>query len=673
MPTQISRNSPQVRVYIDGTLIKSITMDSYANFIGGSRANQAAFIHTPLRNMPSVVDEMPGPKKSTTPWRRWLGKRVNISVADIGGRHHFVHFGRIMEAELSQSQSGDSILLRSMMTDDLFGYPMGDREVAVYDFYNHGLSDNDRGGVVFNPTMGGEVYGNYYLSKKQTPQMVRESDLISGEPSHFWKWTLPDAVFWLMKTLNPDRQQRVQIRNTTLGVLKKILPKVIVSTTEIPAGTYLPEALDKLLSPYGFGWKVTHLTRNARRIDVFTMRPGWNGSDAINSPVVGETDWPIGIPVSGMNVRFSAANNCVGKVTVLGSNLIGQLTLGMIPDWDRKLDDTPLDDLALDSAAMIANPELRKVYRKFKVDPTDFGVLTKNKKKPWKGIVNDQFGSGKMLEMLPTLTTGADGKPVGNIRGVHLEYKKAKWLEWDKAEWVSVTETSGRPGLNTAYEIDIVEGEMAIWFGGQWPPVEFMHADIYTKQEKATDGTVVINEEFANKMKIGLRATFSFDTGLQSRWSVGSIDNQSRTHMEYVIELPDRFKWYQSLNEQWFDPRRPGLADDVFEDYLFVADPKNTKKEDPHPEMKKLAEQILSSFGDLDVSGDVTLMGCDLAPIFQPSIGRGIVYVKGLQFFDLSASGNRAQTGYPVVAGMAVSFPAQTTTITIGSFREAQF
>lgn len=132
--------------------------------------------------------------------------------------------------------------------------------------------------LVFNPVRDGRVYGNMSSTTSSEPF---GSDL-EGAIVRWWvfpesfqsaaavatqgsrtaeKWTLPRIVHALCWLLN---QNQTYVKNPDFTSLEEDLKidgvnaSEIVQNLEIEVGTFLPDALDQVLTPYGFWWKLTH-------------------------------------------------------------------------------------------------------------------------------------------------------------------------------------------------------------------------------------------------------------------------------------------------------------------------------------------------------------------------------------------------------------------------------
>ena len=136
--------------------------------------------------------------------------------------------------------------------------------------------------------------------------------------------------------LNPFRNGVVQnILPLTTFELESILIRngrqIFLQHTELPNGWFIPQCLDKLLTPYGFGWSVQYIAPGVRSLDIHELGRGFRtliplqGRGALAAQ---ETSAAKGFELTADNSR--RLNN---TFLALGSRKKTEITVKLIPAW----------------------------------------------------------------------------------------------------------------------------------------------------------------------------------------------------------------------------------------------------------------------------------------------------------------------------------------------------
>lgn len=188
------------------------------------------------------------------------------------------------------------------------------------------------------------------------------------------KWTIPEAVHRLCWLLNPAQ---TYIRNPRLADLEPVFldHDEDLKNILIPEGMFLPEALDTLLKPLGFTWKLRHElvpdeeaeddgddeAPPIRETTLEFFKRGTGDSVELTMQRVGET-----LDLTETNVvKFSKAIalfDLFNKITVRGSRRRVEGTFRLYPTWKADDDSIDLAELEVGQPKYYTKSE---VFRKF--------------------------------------------------------------------------------------------------------------------------------------------------------------------------------------------------------------------------------------------------------------------------------------------------------------------
>ncbi|NOX55584.1 MAG: hypothetical protein GXP27_14325 [Planctomycetes bacterium] len=209
---------------------------------------------------------------------------IQVHAIDDQGNHRFLSWGKMMAQQLIVDDGKETVRITARQDPYLFGRPL-DGYLAVDSIDTQGTFTVNwvHRDVVFNPEVDGKIVGNrhhvtdpndesYYFLDPDADEEAHRGNLPASENVRE-RWTLAEAVHALCWLLNPDEDY---YKNPTLAELDVALaPPVpdslnendpdfadkyedykrsIVRNHRIRRGLFLPEALDRLLTPYGFGW-----------------------------------------------------------------------------------------------------------------------------------------------------------------------------------------------------------------------------------------------------------------------------------------------------------------------------------------------------------------------------------------------------------------------------------
>lgn len=169
-----------------------------------------------------------------------------------------VFWGMLGSQSLSLDERDESATVTARLDRNAYGAPLIGMRVR-----------NPSGGAmvaiemdpVFNPLVDGEIWSNRSTHKDPTgqfyvwvhPEAVQstQAEAYQGETAR-QSWTLADMVFTLCWLLNPSE---THIKNPTTEELQSAFTDAPeVSNFWIRRGQYLPQYLDAILTPHGYGW-----------------------------------------------------------------------------------------------------------------------------------------------------------------------------------------------------------------------------------------------------------------------------------------------------------------------------------------------------------------------------------------------------------------------------------
>lgn len=242
---------------------------------------------------------------------------------------------------------GDTLTASAQLRAYHFGNPV--RGYVVKNKLT-GTEDRIENDIVFNPRVDDKTLFNM-------SQIVTS---VEGQNSFLWihpescqtdaseafnetaadEWILQYAVESLCDLLNPDQ---TYIRNPTTEDRTLLANAPKMRDVTIPIGARLPEALDRLLIPFGYNWYVKYDTGTSKPIiRLFEIGSG------------DEKQLYLQRPASALDLNFSNCNqyevsrsvgDSFNQVRVLGDLEKYELTLPLLPAWPVADDSLSASDL----------------------------------------------------------------------------------------------------------------------------------------------------------------------------------------------------------------------------------------------------------------------------------------------------------------------------------------
>jgi hypothetical protein len=491
--------------------------------------------------------------------------------------------------------------------------------------------------TIFNPELDGLIWPN--CSQKKHPKLAfnlflhpesQQTDKAkeyagSTKPT---LWTLAEAVFYLCQSLNSGQLSGGQdVGNPTLAELFSVLGEddSLLRNYEAPFGVYLPEQLDRLLEPFGFGWTVDCLARGKRKIRVFARGKG--KSAGLGLQPSGESVKAEKTNVAEISLSADVSSGVSNFLTVVGDFKRFERVFYLQKAWKSEYDSRNLQDLWLDTDTWKETPELSRVWRDWVLNEAgDYNGLRDEITKPYD--FDELFGQGTWVArrraFLPCLSVDADGAPRGQLRGVYIEWSADGGGA--NAEWKPVEHIPGGYG-----GIALLARECGIRFVGLTPPAFFN------------------STEDASKCRIRVTACVESDERVEILTD-RKPSLLSRAKREY-INAGRKFKFKQVSPNSPFLTRSNGT------------DRQNTAVDDSL-KIAAATNELVKSSVLATVGGDMQLVGIDhdesiaVGSTVPKIIGRGI----GLHS---DPAGNMAAQ----IVGLAFDFQGQKTSAVIDTYR----
>lgn len=677
MPRRIQ---PRAIVSIDGFPQSNVFLVSCERAMGGSLTDHAV-LRVDLSSRHSTgtgtteVTAMNGPLAGITNQR---GKKVRVEN-NIAGQLVTLHHGLIEEQHYSITPSGRELHLISKITNKMFGQPLyGQRQLNVFD----GAALHEQANpvianmMIFNPVVEGTVRGNMRLLadyennrslfidiesvrteegidyQNLPPEWIEAVLGVSlGNPAlTLTNWTLAHAVRYLCVEANKDE---THITNPTLASLEELFGESDGQTSLLrnhgmPNGLYLPEALDNLLSPYGYSW-YTNISGDKPEIVVVRMSEGPPKTLKLQPP--GQR---LNLALTNVeSVDLSIEDDdFLTQLRVVGARKQVEATWELVPAWSKEKDDLDEELMYSDTPDWEDHPENHRVWRDWVLneggdyvdvrpenkDPADLSVALK-----YFGT-EDQNPDTKSVQVkrrrfLPTLTLGEGGKPIGKVDGITVEYYRS---DYEGNRWVEIS-----PEEDPTWACRVLESECGISFTGGMPPIELL--DIYQSGQYFP--------------RVRVTATIELDTPIEETYSPSSPDGV--VPMIVLVDAPDRFHSRYYID----DTQDAKIKKSIYKDRVDEGELASTKM-DSTDAITAFALQAAQNWARATVAGTARLEGINHATEYE--IGDVIEKIEG---HDLTLDGG---TGYglqfyPQIVGISyVHQDGQWMTLSLGAQRRTE-
>lgn len=536
-----------------------------------------------------------------------------------------LHVGRIAETQYELGESGVERIVavsrtdRHMFGDVLDRIPLTDGAIA------RPMDDE----LIINPTIDGQPFANMVIANRTPWRHIIDPDTVplrptAGGPQRLL-WSLADLVFFLCWELN---SRQLYFRNPgNIANLVAVMgqDRNQLRNVRIPKGVYLPEALDRILRPYGYQWRVAY---DANRTITVERR---GGVQSVSIPLQKsgvDIDSKKSI-VKSVSMRCDRVDQSANVVSALGAEEVVEATFNLMPAWDPSLDSTPIEQLGTNSDYVKANPTLSRVWRDWVLN--EGGEYTG--KRPGQRAFNVGLQlTGASLPLrrrrfLPTISQHTESTPFGEASGVFVEISLDGGQTWKSAAHYE----------NATY--DVLDKECGIRFTDQKsPPVEFL-----------------MREDAQSYVRV--RVTASVQTGYRLR-TTSQAANLTVDRLSRLVDKGDAYQLRRRIDAiQGSSPTDPVIPS--------VLAGKPTTAVDETGALQALTDNVVDDARQATVDGVITLNGIDhltnyWAKAVKDLTPRGIA-------FRTSAPGTAAKL--PAVVGIKWNVQEQTTELQIGTVR----
>lgn len=660
----LSRAAPRVTVSFDGGEQLNAQLLSCGRYVGGRPLDSATF---EIKVIGSVASHRLG-FDVIGPEIRSVATNQTVTVETTNPPQQ-LHFGKIVNVQARVSADGESIIVHSRMDDHLFGEPVDTLEFAI-------RSTSSLGGVVrdfedillhvdvplvFNPRYEGVStpnalnsefwFGRHVFVDPRSVPIDTLKDDRRDDTDAFLRvvkfWSLAEAVHYLMWTLN---ENQTYVRNPSLAELRAVLGRDTntLRNVTVRKGTYLPEALDQLLRPHGFGWFVDLQDRLNRRLCVFEFR----NTTTLTLPYM-PVDSRLVVreqAVASFDLGVDMVNQSFNRVVILGDEYERELSVILRPGWGSSHDDqTELDYFDRDGAHWTEDG-IPDAYRRFVLNEsgdyikfdrewweaggTNLGVILANPDDEDTGVSVASFWLTRRRRMFPCISRNKDGSAYGSTQGVYLEMWDPD--EGSSGEWVAVQDK---------FNFQVLEDECGIWITDTRP----------------FDRLRAIQEQHGID-KVALRATASFRAERRVRATAESGNSLLNDVKEQIIE--NRGFQFRLVETQLpiADLDTP-VGKSAVEGFSDVVDDGSV---DDRAKAQELANTLLTRFNSGLVEGFIELDGIDW--VVQGFLGARLNKLSGREL-SLNTSPAGARPKYPTIVGIEYDVQRQRTRLRIETLR----
>jgi len=736
----ISRVSPDVTVKINGVESNEARVHKVTQVLGSSKVNAAIF--EVLGVSTDIIQIQDNDLESLA----GQNQLVEIFIDDSALNQRQVFVGRVTGANISFNESGESVTYEARLDPPMFGPVSRTRYVMTTkgDYANSGFPVDfsvaeDSEELVFNPTYAGlytpnkcafdvaspghpfdgkRVFvdpGSVKASILSETREVRNgvADLVnvpvvlpSGDYAICDYWSIQEVVSYLITALGSEDY----VFNPTAATIASLDASCgPINNLRIRRGTSLFDALDQVLKPFGYNWRVNFDATFGPTIEI-EKRGLASGPNArlisLDRQASGKVGGPDGNTANNLwrfNLSYDMSDKMATTTSLYGANVVKEGTFELVPAWDF----TDSNMSTKNSIESIRSNPVEypgaglgdgQVWRKWVLNEAgDYTGLASNglwyKQNDWQnggnGITRDQTiksinwkelfyeGTGidpglqtdkvrRRTRLLPTVTlNNKSTAPAGQSRGVFVEYgiynRVSGVWEWMPIESeAKYGDTNGAipaqnmlPGPGLPVRFRLLEDEAGIYFDG---PVD---AFVSISKAQADPNASPPVDFFMPRIRV--TASIEFSERINSEY----IDQNPLPIDNYTRSInSNQYKWrtvahtgqYASVMSWSTKGGAGGLPDDESlrsgeqEDDLSIT----------------IAAQIASiGYTQGTLRGKATLNAVDYSD--TQWIGSLIAGINGVNFSMQTNSSASAAPTYPTVTEVTYDINNQTTVLRLGS------
>lgn len=432
-----------------------------------------------------------------------------------------IHHGRVTGTDITLDGRAAEIRYTSRTEPWMFGVPIRG-STAITDREDEDAQVYLPGDVVFNPTLDGRSWGNMLRHEKWGARFVHPGQMQSdvalrglgfdpdqreplldeegNELPQFGAeyWRLSEAVIWLRNYNWTEFYILRPAPEVIRGVFEVEGEDPILKNVVVKRGWWLPQALDHVLLPHGYSWKLLYGPLGEKpTIEIFKLGKGF--PLAVGHQRHGERYDPRLTTMRSMRLHYDASNRFIYRAEAYGSPLVVEGTWELVRAWDHSLSTTDPEELRKSSERYQTDPEIRRVGRDFVLneagdyaetnqppEPTEEGEDPKDAAPPESPNPAVEEVLGRKRQRIPNrqeekqdyvprrrrfgpcLTTNQDGAPIGNYNGVEIEYSLDNGQTWQPII------PGGDDPCAEAQPIVLLDREAGIRFEGEYPALLFL-------------------------------------------------------------------------------------------------------------------------------------------------------------------------------------------------------
>ena len=616
-----SRLAPVTRVYVDGAYAPYARALS-VHQSSGAKTLDTATVEIDLRSLNArAVNLAIGNNTNKTIW---------ITIHN-GIQETPIHWGQVAISEVSLGRE-ERVIYTSRIEPWHFGDPWpGTRER----FGPNSVTDTYYDGVL-NPTLDGVSRQNCAIPNGSVnypaifvdPDAVLTTNSMASKAGVQEWWSLFSAVSGFIWNCNAAQ---TYVRNPVPIELQAILPTSSnhLRHVRIPVGAHLPEILDRILNPLGYGWRVEYGYYNGAVVPIIQVfvrgagvvvnvgqqYPGSTLDTALTNVIDARLQWNIGGTVNSLQ--------CLGDFKTV------EATWELVPAWSNAYDTRAADDVALesDSPSWLTTPALSRVWRDWVLNEAGDYSATRPTAKAYRDL-SPEFGDFVVVtryRFQPTLTQDNDLAPIGQTNGTTVEWSIDGGTTWNGTDDLE---------HNTVH---VLNKECGIRFDGQFPPLPMVNAGIANCK---------------------VRVTASIQANVRLQAFASALSSPQSQDVRAIIDVGERFHW------------RVIDASSIYRTAVTNGTLKSLEGDDLS-EMQEYCNKLLEAWNMAEVSGKVTIEGIDFLeglPGYQ--VGQVISGIVGRGISLNARDPAQAEPRYPQIIGVEYQLEQQRRVLTLQTYRD---
>lgn len=440
-----SRAATEPILILNGAVTTKTRVRTIRRSAGGKTMDSCVFEGTELGSTESILADLELAQFNAGNFL------VEVKLRDRNGAEFLVHRGRVMSTNFEvSSESGETIVVTSRLDEHMFGHPLFEHDMLFQPERAVPSKARLTGDQTFNEIIDGRVIPNKYAFDQWFIHLdsIPVAQLPNLDNPDMEFWSLKEIIHYLCWLLNPDQ---TYVRNPLFAdlVAPDLDDKDVVRNLNVPLGTYLPNALDRVLHPYGYDWAVDYTAAGGPKIRVFAKNTSWDGAPIdFDLQALGAEFDSTQSEVFAFNLEFDVSQGSHRDTNIIAGKPLVEGTFKLIPGWDPAYDDLKDSDLQ-DGPAADADPARQDAWRKWVLNENgDYN--TWDLARGGAGVehdFNDSIGRPMLIvrrrRFLPCITLNPDMSPAGrHSGGVDVEFRDSS------GDWRSITQNSSGNGCS---------------------------------------------------------------------------------------------------------------------------------------------------------------------------------------------------------------------------------